>query len=65
MTVRGSNMNTRKQVTSRLLDSISESLDPDPGKLAHVAGEFITPHGNQVYPIQFGGKTVFVTIPGD
>jgi hypothetical protein len=59
-------MNSRGQVASRLLQSISEPLDLDPDKLAHVAGQkFITPHGNQVYPVQMNGRTVFVTIPED
>jgi hypothetical protein len=31
-----------------------------------VAGQqFITPHGNQVYPVQMNGRTVFVTVPED
>lgn len=59
-------MNSRKQVAaSRLLHSISESLDLDPDKLAHVAGQFITPDGNQVYPVRINGRTVFVTIAED
>lgn len=60
-------MNSRKHVaTSRLLHIISESLDPDPDNVAHVAGQkFITPNGNQVYPLQMNGRMVFVTIPED
>ena len=49
-------MNSREEVASRLLHSISESLDLDPDKLARVAGQFITPHGNQVYPLQISGR---------
>ena len=41
---------TNPEAARRLLDSISEFLDLDPGKLAQVAGQFITPSGNQVYP---------------
>jgi len=58
-------VNSRKQVASRLLQTISESLNLGPDKLAHVAGQFITPHGNQVYPVQINGRTVFVTTPED
>jgi hypothetical protein len=58
-------VNSWEQVASRLLDSISESLNVDPDKLARVAGQFITPNGNQVYPIQMNGRTVYVTIPED
>lgn len=61
----GNKVNSRKQVASRLLDSISESLTLDPDTLARVAGQFITPNGNQVYPVQINGKAVFVTIPED
>jgi hypothetical protein len=60
-----SNVNRREQVASRFLDGISESLHLDPDKLAHVAGQFITPNGNQVYPAQMNGRTVYVTIPED
>jgi len=49
----------------RLLDSISESLNLDPAKLARVAGEFITPEGNQVYRVQLNGRTAYVTVPED
>lgn len=58
-------MNSREQVASRLLNSISESLDLEPDKLARVAGQFITRNGNQVYPLQMNGRTVFVAIPED
>ena len=47
----------------RLLDSISESLDIDSGRLARVEGQFITPSGSQVYPVRLNGKTVYVTVP--
>jgi len=53
------------ETARRLLDSISESLDLDPGKLARVAGQFITPEGNQVYRVRLNGRTVYVTIPED
>ncbi len=36
-------MTTPEEAARRLLDSISEPLDIDPGKLARVAGQFITP----------------------
>ncbi len=49
----------------RLLHEMSESLDIDPGKLARVEGQFITPAGNQVYRVRLGAKTEFVTIPED
>jgi hypothetical protein len=59
-------VNSRQQVApSRFLDSISESPNLDPDKLGRVAGQFLTPHGNQVYPVQINGRTVFVTIPED
>jgi len=58
-------MNNPEEAARRLLDSISESLDLDPGKLAHVAGEFITPSGNQVYQVRIGGGTAYVTVPED
>ena len=58
-------MNSRVQVASRLLDSISESLSFDPAKLARVTGHFVTPNGNLVYPVQIKGNTVYVTIPED
>jgi len=54
-----------EETARRLLDSISESLDLDPGKVARVAGQYITPEGNQVYPVRLNGKTVYVTIPED
>jgi len=41
-------MSSPEEAAHRLLDSISEPLDIDPGKLARVAGQFITPEGNQV-----------------
>ena len=49
----------------RLLESVSESLDIEPGKLARVEGQFITPAGNQVYRVLLGGRTAYVTIPED
>lgn len=58
-------MNSREQVASRLLNSVSESPDLEPDKLARVAGQFITPNGNQVYPLQMNGRAVFVAIPED
>ena len=58
-------MNSPEETARRLLDSISESLDFDPGKLARVAGQFITPNGNQVYPVRIDGRTAYVTIPED
>jgi len=58
-------VNSREQVASHLLDSISESLNSDPVKLARVAGQFVTPNGNQVYPAQIDGRMVYVTIPED
>ncbi len=55
-----------EQDASRLLDSISEPMNVDPDKLARVAGQFITPNGNQVYPVQIkNGRTEYVTIPED
>jgi hypothetical protein len=30
-----------------------------------VAGQVITPNGEQVYPVQINGRTVYVTIPED
>jgi hypothetical protein len=60
-----SNVNSWEQVASRLLDSTSESPNLEPDNVAHVAGQFMTPHGNQVYPVQMNGRTVFVTIPED
>jgi len=44
-----------EQGASRLLGSISESINFDPDKLAPVAGQFITPNGNQVYPFKTNG----------
>ena len=58
-------MNSQERVPSRLLKSITESLNIDPDNLAHVAGRFITPNGIEVYPVQINGRTVFVTIPED
>jgi len=58
-------MNNPEEAARRLLDGISESLDLDPGKLARVEGQFITPEGNQVYPVRLDGKTAYVTIPED
>jgi hypothetical protein len=48
-----------------LLDSISESLDLDPGRLARVEGQFIKPSGNQAYRVMLDGRTAFVTVPED
>ncbi|HLM81390.1 MAG TPA: hypothetical protein VK302_12270 [Terriglobales bacterium] len=58
-------MSSPEEVVRHLLDDISESLNFDPDKLARVAGQFITPNGNQVYPVQINGRTVYVTIPED
>jgi hypothetical protein len=58
-------MSSPEEAARRLLDSISESLDIDPGKLARVAGQFLTPDGNQVYHVWFNGRTVYVTVPED
>jgi hypothetical protein len=49
----------------RLLEGIGESLDLDPGKLARVEGQLVTPEGNQVYRVRLGGRTAYVTIPED
>ena len=54
-----------EEAARHLLDGISESLNSDPDKLARVAGQFITPNGNKVYPVQMNGRTVYVTIPED
>ena len=58
-------MSNPAEPARRLLDSMSESLDLDPGMLARVAGQFITPSGNQVYPVRLNGRTVYVTVPED
>lgn len=58
-------MESREEAARRLLESVSESLDPDPGKLARVADQLVTPEGNQVYSVRLGGRTVYVTIPED
>ena len=58
-------MNSPEEAARRLLDGISESLNVEPGKLARVAGQFITPSGNQVYPVRLNGRTVYVTVPED
>jgi hypothetical protein len=58
-------MSSPEETARRLLDSISESLNFDLDKLARVAGQYITPTGNMVYPVQVGGRTVHVTIPED
>jgi hypothetical protein len=58
-------MSDPEETARRLPDSISEPLDIDPGKLARVAGQFITPGGNQVYPVRLHGRTVYVTVPED
>ena len=54
-----------EQIAKRLLDGISESLSINPDRLARVAGQYITPNGNQVYPVRINGRTVHVTIPED
>jgi hypothetical protein len=56
-------MSNPEEAARRLLDSVSESLDCDPGKLARVAGQFITPEGNQVYRVRINGRTAYVTVP--
>lgn len=58
-------MRDPEEAARRFLDSVSESLDPDPGKLARVAGQFITPEGDQVYRVRLGGRTSYLTIPED
>ena len=58
-------MSSPEESARRLLDSISESLNVEPDKLARVAGQFITPEGNQVYPVRLNGRTVHVAIPED
>jgi len=58
-------MNSPEEAARRLLEGISESLNVEPGKLARVAGQFITPSGNQVYPVRLNGRTVYVTVPED
>jgi hypothetical protein len=58
-------MSSPEETVRHLLDNISESLNFDPDKLGRVAGQFITPNGNQVYPVQINGRTVYVTIPED
>ena len=54
-----------KEEAARLLADASQSLNIDPQKLARVAGQFITPEGNQVYRVQISGRTSYVTIPED
>lgn len=46
-----------------LLLGLGESLDVSADGVVCVAGEFITPNGNQVYPVQFHGGRRYVTIP--
>ena len=58
-------MKSTEENARRLLEGISESLDIDPGKLARVEGQFITPAGNQVYRVRLGGKIAYVTVPED
>ena len=58
-------MSSPEEAARRLLDSISDSLDLDPGKLARVEGQFITPSGNQVYRVRLNGRTMYVTVPED
>jgi hypothetical protein len=56
---REEHVNSREQIASRLLDSISESLKFDRDKLACVARQFMTPNGNQVYPVQIKARMVY------
>jgi hypothetical protein len=56
-------MKSNEETARRLLHERSESLDIDPGKLARVEGQFITPAGSQVYRVRLGGKIAYVTIP--
>ena len=58
-------MSNPEEAARRLLDDISESLDIDAGKLGRVEGQFITPGGNQVYPVRLNGRKAYVTIPED
>ena len=58
-------MESREEAARRLLESVGESLDLDPRKLARVEGQFITPEGSQVYRVRFGGRTEYVTVPED
>ena len=58
-------MESAKENVRRLLHEMSESLDIDPGELARVEGQLITPEGNQVYCVRLGGNTAYVTIPED
>lgn len=58
-------MESNEETARHLLHEISEALDIDPGKLARVEGQFITPAGNQVYRVRLGSKTELVTIPED
>ena len=58
-------MESNEETARRLLESVTESLDIDPGKLARVEGQFITPAGNQVYRVLLGGKIAYVTVPED
>jgi hypothetical protein len=58
-------MSSLEEAARHLLDSISESPNFNPNKLARVAGQFITPNGNKVHPVQMNGRTVYVTIPED
>ncbi len=52
-----------KSLALQLLRSVSESLQVQPCDVAHVEGQYITPHGNLVYPVRFRGRRVFVTVP--
>ncbi len=58
-------MESREEAARRLLGSVSESLALDSAKVARVAGQYITPEGNQVYRVRLGGRTAYVTIPED
>jgi hypothetical protein len=56
-------MNSREQVASRILDSISESLSFEPDTLARVEGQFVT-LTTAVSFIPFGTAAGwYVTIP--
>lgn len=52
-------MRSTKENSRRLLHDISESLEVDPGKLARVEGQLITPAGNQVYRVRLGSKIAY------
>jgi len=58
-------MSNPKEAARHLLASISESLNVGPDEVARVAGQFITPGGNQAYRVRLNGRTVYVTVPED